>query len=247
MAWLGVAALSVAAVLSPSNTQLAVWSAGAVEPGLLKVVERFERETGHQVAIEFATGPELAIKLAAGNLPDVVIAPAAVMDKAAEAGRIIDGSRAAVARVGIGVTVRRGLPHPDISNVRALKQALITADSVVYNTATTGLYLDELFGRMGVAGPLKTKTTKYATGAQVLEHVIAGKGNEIGFGALTEIRMYERKGLTLVGPLPREVQTYTTYVAAVTTDARLRAAGHDFVRFLTSAAARQVFGTVGID
>ena len=32
----------------------------------------------------------------------------------------------------------------------ALKQALVNADSVVYNTASTGLYLDRLFEKMGI-------------------------------------------------------------------------------------------------
>ena len=51
---------------------------------------------------------------------------------------------------------------------------------------------------------LKPKTTRYPDGASVMEHVIKGKGNEIGFGAITEIKMYEPKGLKLIGPLPAD-------------------------------------------
>jgi len=246
MTQLGMTALAVAALLSASDAQLTVWSAGAVEPGVLKVIEHFRRETGHQVAIEFATGPELAKKLSSGDVADVVIAPASVIEQAAQAGRLLDGTQAAVGRVGVGITVRRGAGSPDVATVASLKEALLRADSVVYNTASTGLYLEKLFARMGIADRLTGKTTRYGNGAQVLEHVIAGRGNELGFGAVTEIRMYESKGLTLVGPLPREVQNYTTYVAAVTSDAQFRAAGQDFVRFLCSSTARQAFATVGI-
>ena len=57
----------------------------------------------------------------------------------------------------------------------------------------------------------KPKTTRYPDGAAVIEHVIRGKGNEIGFGAITEIRLYEPKGCALVGPLPADVQNYTSY------------------------------------
>ena len=246
MTQLGVTALAVAAVLSASDAQLTVWSAGAVEPGLVKVVEHFTNETGHRVVLEFATGPELVRKLSSSDLADVVIAPAAVIEQAAQAGRLLEGTQAAIARVGVGVAVRRGAAAPDVSTVDGLKDALLRADSVVYNTASTGLYLEKLFARIGIATRLKDKTTRYGNGVQVLEHVIGGKGNEIGFGALTEIRMYEGKGLTLVGPLPREVQNYTTYVAAVTSGAELRAAGQDFVRFLCSSTARQAFASVGI-
>src|SRR2546423_1565036 len=104
------------------------------------------------------------------------------------------------------------------SGVDALRQALLRADSVVYNQASTGLYLEKLFEKMGIADQLKPKTTRYANGAQVLEHVIKGKGNEIGFGAITEIKLFEAKGLKLVGPLPAEVQNYTSYSAALASD-----------------------------
>ena len=49
-----------------------------------------------------------------------------------------------------------------------------------------------------------------------MEHVIKGKGKEIGFGAITEIKLYEVKGqFKLVGPLPADVQNYTSYNAAL--------------------------------
>ena len=61
---------------------------------------------------------------------------------------------------------------------------------------------------------VKGKTTRYPDGAAVLEHVVAGKGREIGFAAMTEILLYQGKGLSLVGPLPAAVQNYTAYRAA---------------------------------
>jgi molybdate transport system substrate-binding protein len=81
-----------------------------------------------------------------------------------------------------------------MSRVDAFKRALLDADSVVYNTASTGLALDKLFANMGILEQIKPKSTRYADGASVMEHIIKGKGNEIGFGAITEIKMYESKG-----------------------------------------------------
>jgi len=89
----------------------------------------------------------------------------------------------------------------------------------VYNHASTGLYLEKLFDLLGIAEQLKTKTVRYMNSAQVLEHVIGGKGIEIGFGTITEIRQFEPKGLKLVGPLPEQVQNSTAYSAAVITEA----------------------------
>ena len=108
-----------------------------------------------------------------------------------------------------------------MSSVDALKRALLAADSIVYNTASTGIYLDRLFERWGILEAIKPKTTRYPDGASVMNHVIGGKGTEIGFGAMTEIRIYEPKGLRLVGPLPADVQNYTSYEAAVMTRRRV--------------------------
>jgi molybdate transport system substrate-binding protein len=79
----------------------------------------------------------------------------------------------------------------------------------------------------------------------VIEHVIAGTGNEIGFGPITEIKSFEPKGAVFVAPLPEEVQNYTHYVAAVTTRGTARDAALALIRYLSSAAARQVFLATG--
>ena len=37
----------------------------------------------------------------------------------------------------------------------------------------------------------------------------------VGFGAITEILLYKDKGLRYIGPLPAEIQNYTSYTASV--------------------------------
>jgi molybdate transport system substrate-binding protein len=224
-----------------------VLSAGAVEPGLVKLAEQYRRDTGHEVKIQFGTAPQLAKRLDSGESADILIAPPAVLDEQIKAGKVDAASGTPVGRVGVGVTVRSNAPSPAVSSLETLKQTLLAADSVVYNQASTGLYLEKLFERMGIAEQLKAKTTRYANGAQVLEHVIKGKGREIGFGAMTEIRMYEPKGLKLVGPLPGEVQNYTSYSAGVMTTAASPERARDFIRYLTSGTSRAAFAATGVE
>lgn len=78
----------------------------------------------------------------------------------------------------------------------------------------------------------------------MLEHVIAGRGREVGFGPITEIKTYEPEGLVLVGPLPGEAQNYTTYVGVATSPAS-RESARALIRFLSSAEARKTFVAVG--
>jgi molybdate transport system substrate-binding protein len=243
---LGFAMLMLSALGSAAmGAEIKVLSAGAVEPGLVKLADQFRRDTGNRVKIQFGTAPQLAKRLADGESADVLIAPPSVVEAQVKTGKIAAEGRVIVGRVGVGVTVRADAPSPDIATLDAFKLTLLNADSIVYNQASTGLYLEKLFDLMGIAEQLKAKTTRYANGAQVLEHVIGGKGNEIGFGAITEIRLFEPRGLRFVGPLPAQIQNYTTYAAGVMNDAQ--DAATDFVRYLASPAAKQTFAAAGID
>jgi len=228
-------------------TEIKVLSAGAVEPGMVKVIDSFRRETGHELKISFATAPSILKRLDDANTADVVIAPPAVLDEWVKAGKAASTNRVIVGRIGVGVMVRDGAPLPRIGTVDDFKQSLLSAESIVHNQASTGIYLETLFARLGIAESLKTKTTRYPDAAAVLSHVGKGKRNEIGLGAVTVIIEGASKGLRFVGPLPAEIQNYTTYAAIVVADAVAQNAAQEFVRYLTSPASRKAFAAAGIE
>lgn len=227
-------------------TEVTVLSAGAVEPGLRAFADLVRRQTGDDLAIQFNTAPRIAQRLAAGERFDVLISPPAVVAKAAQDGKVAAATRTSVGKVGVGVVVRGDAPSPAIGSVEALKASLLAADSIVYNQASTGLYLEKLFAEMGIADALQAKTTRYPDGAAVMEHVLLGKGNEIGFGAITEIRMYEPKGLRLAGPLPAPVQNYTSY-EAVLMSATASPAARATLAIMATPAGRAAFLSGGVE
>ncbi len=224
--------------------EIRVLSAGAVEPGLAKVIDAFRRETGHDVKVAFATAPAIRKRIGGGETVDVVVAPPDVLVKA---GKAAAADSVTVGRIGVGVMVRDGAPLPKIATVDEFKQSLLDAESVVYNQASTGIYLEGLFARLGIAEPLKAKTTRYPDAAAVLDHVGKGKGNEIGLGATTVIIEGRSKGLMFVGPLPSGIQNYTTYLATVVADGAARDAAREFVRYLTTPVAKTAFAAAGIE
>jgi molybdate transport system substrate-binding protein len=124
---------------------------------------------------------------------------------------------------------------------------MLSADSIVYNTASTGLYLEKLFERIGIAEQIKAKTTRYPNGERVMDHVIQGSGKELGFGAITEIKLFEPKGLKLAGPLPADIQNYTSYGAALMTTATSADAAKAFLTYLATPEAKQTFAAAGIE
>ena len=111
----------------------------------------------------------------------------------------------------MGVAVRAGAPVPDISNVEALKRSLLAAESVVFTRGSSGVYFEALLKKMGLYEQVEGRITRYEDGESAIEHVLKGKGKEVSFGQLTELRLYRDKGLRLIGPLPAEVQNYTVY------------------------------------
>ena len=227
---------------------VAVLSAGAVEPGLKPVLAAFERESGHRVTLSFATAPQIRERVASGAAqPDLVIAPSAVLDELAAAAKVGTTARVSIGRVGIGVAVRPGSVRPDLTSADTLKRALLEADEVAYNRASTGLYVEGLIKRWNLTDTLQPKTVRFADGASVMEHVIKGKGNEIGFGAITEIKAFGPKGLKLVGPLPADVQNYTSYDAVRMTLAPSADAANAVLKLLASSAGKAMFVSAGIE
>jgi molybdate transport system substrate-binding protein len=230
-----------------SAADIRILSAGAVESGLVRLAEQFRRDTRNVVRIRFGTAPELARRLAGGDSADILIAPPGVVNDQVKNGKVEGDSRVIIGRVGVGVMVRADAPDPDIATLEGFKRSLLGADSVVYNQAATGLYLEKLFDLIGIGKQLKAKTTRYVNGAQVIEHVILGKGNEIGFGAITEIKLFEQKGLRFVGPLPEQVQHRTLYTAGVTTGAKSADEAMDFIRYLGTPASKAAFAATGVE
>jgi len=152
-----------------------------------------------------------------------------------------------IGKVGAGITIRANATAPNVATTDALKDAVLKADTLVFNTASTGIYLEKLFEKLGIAEQIKAKTTRYPNGEAVMEHVIKGKGNEIGFGAITEIKLFEPKGLKLVGPLPADVQNYTNYSAVVLNTTTSPDLGKQFLTFLSSPEAKQAFVSAGVE
>ena len=106
---------------------------------------------------------------------------------------------------------------------------------------------EKLFELLGIGDALKGKTTRYSTASQVLEHMTGGKGMEIGFATIPEIKQFEGKGLRLVGPLPEQIQFTTTYSAGVMTEAADADLAREFVQYLQTPAVKALFATAGFD
>ena len=72
-------------------------------------------------------------------------------DRVAKSAKVDGAARMLLGRVGVGVVIRDGAPMPDVSTTEALRRAVLDADSVIYNRASSGLYVEQLLRRLGLA------------------------------------------------------------------------------------------------
>lgn len=225
-----------------------VLSAGAVKVGLTGAASAFESETGHRVVISFATAPVLRAQVEAGeSQADILVAPVPVLKEFQAKGWVMPQLDAVLGSIKAGVAVRDGARLPDISNASVFKEEILASRSLVYNEASSGLYIEKLMETLGITNKVKHKTKRFPTGGAVMEYLAESQAEaEIGFGQVTEILVYGRKGVVLVGPLPEEIGNVTTYAGGVLARARTPVVAREFVRFLSTPIARERFVATGI-
>ncbi len=231
----------------PSNIR--ILSAGAPKTGVRLCAEAYSAATGNSFDVEFATAPRIRERVAAGTAnADVIVAPDTALEEFEAGGAVVAGSRVALGSVSAGVAVRNGAPEPDLSSVEAFRQALLAADVLIYNRASSGQYIETMIERLGMAEAVAEKTVRTDTGAGAMEH-LAGNRSErpIGFGQITEIRLQEDLGIHLVGPLPEELGKKTSYGAGLSNAAANTDGARGLLALFASDEGRRILFETGVE
>jgi molybdate transport system substrate-binding protein len=240
-------ALAVTVTQSLRAAEITVLTAGAFKQVLLAIIPEYEKATGNTAKVENDTVGALIKRIEGGATFDVVIVSPVAIDGLAKDGKVLPDSKTNLARVGVGVVVKEGAPLPDISSVEALKRALIAAKSVAYidpaSGGSSGIFVDKLLDKLGVADEIRPKA-KLIQGGAVADHIANGEA-EIGIHQISEILPV--KGVTLVGPLPPEIQNYTVYAAGIGADSKEVDAAKALVRRLSDQNGAAVLKSKGME
>jgi molybdate transport system substrate-binding protein len=225
-----------------------ILSAGAPKTGVRQCAEAWRDKSGRPFAIAFATAPAIEERVGRNAADaDVIVAPAPAMAEFVEAGRVVAGSVVPIGAIAAGVAVRAGAATPDLSSVDAFSSALLDADALIYNQASSGQYIATMIERLGIAAEVADKTVLVANGAAVMEHLAADRRERtIGFGQVTEIRLHEHLGIRLVGPLPAAIGKVTAYAAGVSSTAADRDGAAALVAFMASDEGRAILSETGV-
>ena len=203
------------------NESVRILSAGAPKTGVRQCAEAFFGKSGHPFVIEFATAPVIKQRLTTGAAnADVIVSPVPAMEGFADDGLIVPDTVSLIGSVTAGVVVRNGASDPDVSSVDAFVAAMLAADRLVFNSASSGQYIADMIEKLGIADQVAAKTVRVATGAAVMETLVEDTADRtIGFCQITEIKLLEHLGVHLVGPLPEAIGKVTTYAVGLAASA----------------------------
>lgn len=236
----------LAAIGGAAADDLKILTAGAYKPAAQEIIPAFEKRTGHRVTIENDTAGNLAKRVGAGEYFDVVVMPPLMLG-AFLGNRVVESSAKALARSGIGVAVRQDAPRPDIDSTDSFKNALLAARAVAYidpaSGGSSGVYLDKLFEKLGIAAEIKPKAV-LVRGGLVAEKVASGEA-DIGLQQKSELMGVP--GAVLVGPLPLMIQYYTPYSGAVAVASRNRVAADALLLELADPKNLPILKQKGLD
>ena len=227
--------------------EVKVLTAGAFKQVVLALVPNYERQTSNHVTVDNGTTGQLKGRIDGGEAFDIVVITPAVVDQMTASGKVAAGSKINLASVEIGVVVKEGAQKPDIGTVEKFKEALLKAKSVAYidpaSGGSSGIYVDKLVEKLGIADQIRPKA-KLKKGGYVAELIASGEA-ELGIHQISEI--VPVKGVTLVGPLPKEIQNTTTYAAGLSASTKEKDAAKELIEYLSGADAAAVLKSKGMD
>jgi molybdate transport system substrate-binding protein len=243
---LGAATLVVALVSGTSaETEIALLSPNPIQTTINALVADFEMKTGIHVKVTYGTGVSTRKTVASGQALDVslLFAP---FPEALATGNIDRNSATVIARLRLGVAVKKGAPKPDISTADAVRRTLLSAESVVAIDPEQGsaggavlLALDKL----GLTAQLKPKIVWVANAGMVQDSVAKGQ-YELALGPyISEMR---NPGLDIVGALPPEAAPPIDITGFISTTTRNAQAARALLDYLSSPAATPAYQSAKI-
>jgi len=224
-----------------------VMSPGVVyNAGLLDLSAAYTKETGKKVAVTSVGMGSIVNAVKTANPPaDVIMLPFELMSTLSLDDGIAPGTFTPLGRSEMGLAVRAGAPHPDISTIEKLAAALRSAKAVMRSNPAGGSMVarvieDRVIRRPEFAG-VNSPVSTQGEGGQAL---VRGEG-DMALQAICEILPY--KQIELVGKLPRELAAWIDMSTAVSARAVHRSDGIAFIKYLLRPESDVWWKTKGLE
>lgn len=218
--------------------------ASALKDGFSEIVREFENQSGHKVVVTFAGTAPITKMLSDGQVFDVVIIAGENNEQLAKAGKLVPGPHPGFARSGVGLAIRAGLPAIDVSTPEAVRQALLGAASIAYSAGPSGVHAASVLQTLGVSDQIASRVKQYPSGVETANGLKRGE-IDLAFALTSEFK--DAAGITDLGPLPAELQKYTTYTIGMHLSAPSEKAARMLVEKLVAPDARPKIIKMGME
>jgi molybdate transport system substrate-binding protein len=241
-------ALTLTLLATPAlAAEFRIMTTGAPRKAVDFIMERFGRDSGHTATFVQDTAGGVRRRIEAGETTDVIVATPDVLTALERAGKVVAGTRIDFATTGVGVGIKEGLPRPAIATVDDIRKLVADAPSIALPDpkagGTSAIYIEGMFKRLGLDTVVNPKA-KLKAGGYAADLVAEGQAI-IVFHQMSEIKPV--KGVTLVGPLPADIQLITTYSAALAQGAANDAPAKAFLAAVAGPLGKAAAEAVGMD
>lgn len=223
-------------------TSLRIVTSNATHGLLAALAPPFEAQIGCRIEIAHDSAKTMLARIEAGERADVAVLNAPHVDRLVELG-IVESARP-FARSLIGVSVRKGEPHPDVSTVDALKATLLGARAIAHTVhGASGMYVPELLRRLGIAEAVKDRIVTRPGG--LIARVVEAGEADIAIQQISELLAVP--GVEVVAPLPDAVQKTLASSAAIFRGTLHKEAAERLLQFFQSPEAEGLFLENGLE
>jgi len=224
------ALLASEALAQPAELNL--FTPGVVyNSGIQDLAASYTKETGVKVTVKAEGMSQLVNDVKKGTtIADIVVAPISFMDGMQAEGSVVPGTAADIGRVYVGLAVRKGAPHPDISTPQKLAAALKSGGVVMYSNPAGGSMeariIDDMLHQYPYFQGVKTKISTKGEGGEAL---VKGEG-DMALQLICEVLNHPE--LELVGIVPEQLHAYIDSQAAVSVRSTQADAAKAFVAYM---------------
>lgn len=235
--------VSVAGAAHANAAEIRVLATNATKPMLTELASGFERATGHRVTFRFEGSAVIQEEILRGDPFDLVVSFGPNLDAIGKAGKLSAEPPVRLARSGLGMVVRTGLPLPDIRTVEGFRAALVAAPSVAYTArGASGVHFVGVLDRLGIRELVQAKSKTRPTGPAA-EFVTKGEA-DLAVQQMSEL--IDVPGTQLVGPFPPEVDLVSVVLGGIAASSAQSEVASGFLRHLATPEAAAVFTAKGM-
>ena len=222
-------------------TPAVVWNAG-----LQDIAADYTKKTGVKVTLKNLNMGKIVGEIRTGTpIADVIVLPVSFMDGMDAMGATVPGTAQDIGRVTIGLAVKKGAPHPDISTPAKLAAALRAGGPVIYSDPASGSMeariINDMLRQNAVFKGVKDKISTKGEGGQAVIHGEA----DMALQLICEIVNHPE--LELVGPVPVQLHAYLDTRVAVSSRSAQADAAKAFITYMLGSNYDPLWKSKGLD